>query len=122
MTVSTIEARPTATSGPSDWPFVHALIILLIFILFTVDYLVEFFPQLPWVITWSPELVAAAVTPFIVARLAFMGLTIAPKYLLWGFAMISVMIISAIIHEVNPGALFMVSESTSDTFQSSLCH
>ena len=101
--------KQVSSSGPSDWPFVHALTMLLLCVLFSTDYLAEYYSWMPRVVTWAPEMVAALLAPFIVGRMAFGTLEIAPKYMLWGLAVIALLTISAIIHQVQPGAVFLRS-------------
>lgn len=98
--------KQTVRSGPSDWPFVHALTMLLICVLFSTDYLAEYYAWMPRIVTWAPEMVSALLAPFIVGRMAFGTLEIAPKYMLWGLAFICLLIVSALIHQVQPGAVF----------------
>ena len=98
--------KQSASSGPSDWPFVHALTMLLICVLFSTDYLAEYYSWMPRIVTWAPEMVSALLAPFIVGRMAFGTLEIAPKYMLWGLAFIGLLVVSALIHQVQPGAVF----------------
>lgn len=86
--------------------FAMGLIYTLLFAVYSIEFLEFEFPNLPRIVSWSPELVSGLMLVAVIVRGATAKVRIPIKYLLWGVVMFALVIAGVIANDVGTGAIF----------------